>query len=79
MADDLAPLHDTKFADCLKELEQLLSQPHRAFLLGAGCSKCAGLPLTLELTDRVANDKNLSADTSWASDVLEAPQQPWMA
>jgi hypothetical protein len=63
MADDITPLHDAKFTDCLRELEQLLSQPHRAFLLGAGCSKCAGLPLTLELTDRVANEKDLSTET----------------
>ena len=27
-----------------------------AFLIGAGCSKCAGLPLTKELTDKVLDD-----------------------
>ncbi len=48
--DDLAPLRDDRFATALEELEQLLSQRHRAFLLGAGCSKCAGLPLMDGLT-----------------------------
>lgn len=35
-----------------------MSQGGRVFLFGAGCSKCAGLPLTSELTDKVlASDK----------------------
>ena len=30
-----------------------------AFLIGAGCSRCAGLPLTNELTDRVLGDTEI--------------------
>ena len=32
-----------------------------AFLIGAGCSRCAGLPLTNELTDKVLEDDKLDA------------------
>jgi hypothetical protein len=35
------------------EMEELLSQSKIGFLIGAGCSKCAGLPLTTELTNLV--------------------------
>lgn len=52
-ANDLAPLRETQFAEPLKKLEELMSQSNRAFLLGAGCSKCAGLPLMDELTNEV--------------------------
>ena len=43
----------------LQELENLLTQCRVALLMGAGCSKCAGLPLMDELTDIV--QKNLPA------------------
>lgn len=51
--DDLAPLRDPRFSEPLKKLEELMSQSNRSFLLGAGCSKCAGLPLMEELTNEV--------------------------
>ena len=51
--DLLEPLRDPDFAEPLEHLEQLLSQPNCAFLLAAGCSKHAGLPLMPELTKRV--------------------------
>ena len=63
MADDLVPLKAAEFAEPLGQLEKLLSQPNRAFLLGAGCSKCAGLPLMAELTDQVLDDKCVSEQT----------------
>ncbi|WP_437201977.1 SIR2 family protein [Planctomicrobium sp. SH664] len=37
----------------LRDLEDQLTQCRVAFLMGAGCSKCAGLPLMNELTSRV--------------------------
>lgn len=63
MASDLSIFSTGGYGDALKELERLLSQPHRAFLLGAGCSKCAGLPLTSELTAQVEADPNVSDTT----------------
>lgn len=51
--DDLSVLREPPFVDALTKFEELMTQNDRAFLLGAGCSKCAGLPLTQELTDEV--------------------------
>jgi len=51
--DDLSPLALAPFDAVVNSFEQLVSQSDRAFLIGAGCSKCAGLPLTTELTDLV--------------------------
>ena len=51
--DDLSVLRDTGFSEAVAKFEDLFSQTRRAFLIGAGCSKCAGLPLTAELTDRI--------------------------
>jgi hypothetical protein len=51
--DDLSPLKATPFKDAVDKLEELMTQSGRAFLIGAGCSKCAGLPLTAELTSKV--------------------------
>jgi hypothetical protein len=51
--DELKPLRDSKYAQPIEELTSLLSQNKQAFLLGAGCGKCAGLPLMEELTQKV--------------------------
>src|SRR5467141_603757 len=64
--DDLSPLAQAQFAPIVNNFEQLISQSDRAFLIGAGCSKCAGLPLTSELTNRVT-----SAITGATKDILE--------
>jgi len=50
MADDLSELKKPVFSTALNDLDNILMQGNKAFLLGAGCSKCAGLPLTDELT-----------------------------
>lgn len=50
MPDDLAKLKAKPFCDAVDKLEELMTQSGRAFLLGAGCSRCAGLPLTAQLT-----------------------------
>lgn len=69
LPDDLAPLRDEPFIAALDDLEQLLSQRHRAFLFGAGCSKCAGLPLmdglTAEIRQKILPD-------AISRDILEA-------
>ena len=48
--DDLSVLREKPFSNAVEKFEELLVQSGRAFLIGAGCSKCAGLPLTAELT-----------------------------
>jgi hypothetical protein len=58
--DPLDVLKQPSFADGIEQFEKLMSQKRRAFLLGAGCSKCAGLPLTFELTDKVLSDPEIS-------------------
>ncbi len=61
--DDLSTLGEKPFAEAVVKLEELLVQSGRAFLLGAGCSKCAGLPLTAELTDKTLSSDTLDATT----------------
>lgn len=51
--DDLSILREKKLMEAVSRFENLLNRSGRAFLIGAGCSKCAGLPLTAELTDSV--------------------------
>jgi hypothetical protein len=63
MPDDLSPLDHPVFSTALDDLDDLLSQSGRAFLVGAGCSKCAGLPLTGELTDKSLASARLDATT----------------
>lgn len=48
--DDLSALNEKPFSEAVEKFEKLLAQSGRAFLIGAGCSRCAGLPLTAELT-----------------------------
>lgn len=56
--DDLSVLRQEPFSKAVAKFEELLVQNGRAFLIGAGCSKCAGLPLTAELTDKaIQSDK----------------------
>lgn len=61
--DDLSALHDKPFADAVVKFEELLAQSGRAFLIGAGCSKCAGLPLTAELTNEALSSDVLDDTT----------------
>jgi hypothetical protein len=63
MPDDLTPLKESAFATALNDLDDLLMQSGKAFLLGAGCSKCAGLPLTAELTAKTLASARLDAIT----------------
>jgi len=63
MPDDLSLLKEPTFATALNDLDDLLTQSGKAFLIGAGCSKCAGLPLTAELTTKTLASTKLSATT----------------
>jgi len=45
--------------DCVQNMRDLLSQNNLTFLLGAGCSACAGLPLMSALTEMVLEHEAL--------------------
>jgi hypothetical protein len=61
--DDLSPLKTKPFSEAVDKLEELMTQSGRAFLMGAGCSRCAGLPLTADLTNSALASKQLDAST----------------
>ena len=63
MADNLTIFSSPKLKSVVQDMRELLSQSRLAFLLGAGCSMKAGLPLMPQLTEEVLNDENLSKDT----------------
>ena len=71
-ADDLAKVFEAPFNEAIRKFEDLLSQSGRAFLLGAGSSKCANLPLTAELTQK-ALDSNVLDDDS--KNILQSIQE----
>ena len=51
---DLAFIGDERFSGAVSQFLGLANNSDAlTFLMGAGCSKCAGLPLTNELTDKV--------------------------
>lgn len=72
MPDDLTPLKEPAFATALNDLDDLLMQSGKAFLLGAGCSKCAGLPLSAELTAKTLASARLDATTKTILTAIEA-------
>jgi len=63
MIDELAPFRERTFAEIVEQLEVLLSQSRPAFLLGAGCSTCAGLPLMTDLTKDVLVSTTLDSNS----------------
>lgn len=69
--DDLSPVFGKPFSEAIERLEELLSQNGKAVLLGAGCSLCAGLPLTADLTNKVLGSEKLTSDSK---DILQAIQ-----
>jgi hypothetical protein len=71
IVNELKPVFDEPFNEAIQRLEDLMSQSGRAFLLGAGCSKCANLPLTAELTENVIGSDKLDDD---AKKILKAIQ-----
>jgi len=71
MSDDLSALRQPALEKALNELDELLTQSGRAFLIGAGCSKCAGVPLTAELTEKSLASSSLDAT---AKEILASVQ-----
>ena len=63
MPDDLTELKHPAFSIALSELNDLLAQSGNVFLIGAGCSKCAGLPLTADLTTKALSSTILDVQT----------------
>jgi hypothetical protein len=63
MEDPLTLLRQEPFSSALNRFDALMMQSNRAFLFGAGCSKCAGLPLTTELTDNVFKNDFLKEES----------------
>ena len=57
--------HGQRVAAAIDKFEELVLRTGaaRAFLIGAGCSKCAGLPLTMELTSIVLDSERLEEVT----------------
>lgn len=70
--DDLSPLKAKPFKDAVDKLEELMTQSGRAFLLGAGCSKCAGLPLTAQLTNDALASSALDASSGEILTAIQA-------
>ena len=71
MPDDFTPLKEPAFATALNDLDDLLIQSGNAFLIGAGCSKCAGLPLTAELTAKTLVSARLDVTTKTILTAIE--------
>jgi len=70
--DDLSSLKAKPFKDAVDKLEELMTQSGRAFLLGAGCSKCAGLPLMAQLTDAALASPTLDTSSKEILTAIEA-------
>ena len=69
--DDLSVLNDDPFKQALSQFEDLLVQSRPAFLLGAGCSKCVGIPLAGELTSHVLEKGTLGEDSKIILESIE--------
>ncbi len=63
MPESLALFSSPEFKDLVQDLRELLSQNRVAFLLGAGCSCKAGLPLMSKLTEEVLGHGELGDET----------------
>ena len=63
--DELSVVSKEPYSDTLARFLGIInSSSSLAFLIGAGCSRCAGLPLTNELTDKVLDGDKLDSVSS---------------
>ena len=61
-SDDLSVLAEDACSRAVAQLRELINGcDSLSFLIGAGCSKCAGLPLTKELTDAVLSNPKVDS------------------
>ncbi len=70
MSDDLVLFSTEELKDIVQDMRDLLSQRRLAFLLGAGCSKSAGLPMMPQLTEEVLSHKKIGAETKQLLDTV---------
>jgi len=63
MSDELSVFSTPELKVVVQEMRDLLSQSRLAFLLGAGCSRVAGLPLMSELTESVLQHERIGDGT----------------
>lgn len=63
MSDDLSVFTSPELKTIVQDMRDLLSQSRLAFLLGAGCSKIAELPLMAELTETVLGHDGIGVET----------------
>jgi hypothetical protein len=63
MSEDLTLFSLPELKGVVQDMRDLLSQSRLVFLLGAGCSKNAGLPLLLELTEEVLGHVKIGEET----------------
>ncbi len=70
MSDDLTVFSSPELKDTVQDMRDLLSQSSLAFLLGAGCSLKAGLPLMPELTDEVLGHVKIGEETKKLLDTV---------
>jgi hypothetical protein len=63
MSDDLKLFSSPELKDTVQDMRDLLSQSRLAFLLGAGCSLKAGLPLMPKLTEEVLGHDKIGKKT----------------
>ncbi len=66
--NELSLLGEERSAATVSQFQGLVSNSEElTFLMGAGCSKCAGLPLTNELTDKVLAGAEIEV---WGKEIL---------
>jgi hypothetical protein len=63
MSDDLAVFSMVELKDVVQDMRDLLSQSHLSFLVGAGCSRNAGLPMMPELTKNVLEHASIGGES----------------
>ncbi len=62
-SDNFEAIKTAPFCDAIEKLDEFMIQDRKVFLIGAGCSKCAGLPLIGELTNKVLKNGALAPKT----------------
>lgn len=70
MSEDLTLFSSPELKEVVQDMRELLSQSGLTFLLGAGCSKKAGLPLMPELTKEVLEHDNIGEETKQLLDIV---------
>lgn len=70
MSDHLRLFSSPELKDTVQDMRDLLSQSRLAFLLGAGCSLKAGLPLKPELTNQVLGHDKIGEETKKLLDTV---------